>query len=91
MARTRIRRAVQAESGSAPADRRDAMIREAAYFLYLSSDRAPGRDLDHWLAAEALVDDRLAGESLSVEAAAILRSARAKPERARGSRGADAG
>jgi hypothetical protein len=91
MARTRTRHAAPPDPEPTPADRRHAMIREAAYFLYLSSDREPGRDLDHWLAAEALIDDRLSGESLSVEATAILRAGRAKPDRTRRSRATDAG
>lgn len=89
MARTRTRRPVGPDP--TPAEQREGMIREAAYFLYLSGDRAPGRDLEHWLAAEALVDDRLAGESVFSEAQAVLRARRAKPDRTRHSRAADAG
>lgn len=53
-----------AESAPAPAERapavpdglaREARVREAAYYLYENSGRQPGRELDHWLAAEAEV------------------------------------
>lgn len=89
MTRTRSRRGTGPPPTPAPT--REAMIREAAYYLFLSGDRAPGRDLDHWLAAEALIDDRLAGEALTRQAEAVLRASRAKPDRARRGRGAGGG
>jgi len=38
----------------------DAEIRDEAYRLFVASGRAPGRDLEHWLLAEHLVQSRRA-------------------------------
>ncbi|MEO1765974.1 DUF2934 domain-containing protein [Thiobacter aerophilum] len=39
-----------------PLEVREAMIREAAYYLAKQRGFAPGRELDDWLAAEAAID-----------------------------------
>ena len=39
--------------GAISPERRERMIREAAYFRYMQRDSVPGHDLDDWLAAEA--------------------------------------
>lgn len=52
-------------SGLDPADApaavrpRDQLVRELAYELYERRGRVPGRDLEDWVAAEAIVDARL--------------------------------
>lgn len=42
--------------GSLSIEAREAMIREAAYYLSERRGFAPGHDLDDWLAAEAAID-----------------------------------
>ena len=46
--------------------RREAMIREAAYYHYAQRGYAPGHDLDDWLAAEAELE-RIASEQAASE------------------------
>ncbi len=47
-----------AKSTAAPVQR-EAMIREAAYFLYENDGCVDGRELEHWVTAEALIDETL--------------------------------
>lgn len=42
--------------GTHSLDERDAMLREAAYYLYEQRGCGHGRDVDDWLAAEAALD-----------------------------------
>lgn len=51
---------VEAPPVAVPLDR-DALVREAAYFLYESRGGAPGHELEDWLRAEAEVE-RAAGD-----------------------------
>ena len=52
---------VPSEGGFTP-ERRERMIREAAYFRYLERGSVLGHDLDDWLAAEAELFGEEAGQ-----------------------------
>lgn len=46
-------------SNSAPSLDRESLVREAAYALYEQQGCVDGHELEHWIAAEALVDEKL--------------------------------
>ena len=48
---------------NAPEAVMESAIRDYAYHLYLQSGRIPGRDLDNWLEAEALIKTPLKSRS----------------------------
>jgi hypothetical protein len=54
---------VAAQSEPAPQTSREALIAEAAYLRAASRGFAPGHELEDWLAAEKMVDARLAGKA----------------------------
>lgn len=66
-------------SKSAPSPDRESLVRQAAYALYEQQGCVDGHELEHWIAAEAIVDETLMGKG--------ARTSRAKAgEKAAGSR-----
>ena len=64
MSRDRARQGEPSTDAPPPA-LREAMIREAAYFLYEREGRRDDRALEHWLAAEAAVDAAIAAAAVT--------------------------
>ena len=48
---------------------RDALVQLAAYYLYVGNGSRPGHALEDWIAAEAMVDERLEAARQSLAAA----------------------
>jgi len=71
-----------AAATSGPALDRESMIRVAAYELYERRGGAPGHALEDWVAAEALVDARLAAPSLPAVTTLTARAPAARPSAA---------
>lgn len=64
--------ATAAESAaSLDGDTRRRLIAVEAYFLAQRRDFAPGCELDDWLAAEALIEERLRGTHASEQASGV--------------------
>ena len=52
--------------GLVDAERREEMIRRAAYLRSESRSFYPGREVDDWLAAEAQIDEQLANGQILI-------------------------
>jgi antirestriction protein ArdC len=66
-------------SKATPPPDRESLVRQAAYALYEQQGCVAGHELEHWIAAEALVDESLKSESTRPSRARVRDKAAGSP------------